>query len=76
MLTLTSSMKEIDIRRSITALCKSKFPLLKTHQFEFVKRERSKITTPTVYHSFNWDFPQVKKLYGQGKLNDWHLLVI
>jgi len=61
-------MKEREIRDQIVTSCERKLPNLKPFDFTFVKRERGKIYTPTFGSDFQFDYCQIKKLCGQGKL--------
>ena len=65
---LHSNMKEVDIKKAIIDSCKRTLPLMNERDIEFVKRDRSKICSPAVEKNFKWNFDQVKKLFGQGKL--------
>eukprot|EP00794_Sanderia_malayensis_P004249 gene4249-4814_t len=57
-----------DIREKITTLFRTKFPLVGSMDFVYVKRERNKISTPATGKNFEWDFNALKGLWGQGKL--------
>jgi len=61
-------MKEREIRDQIVTSCERKLPNLKPFDFTFVKRERGKIYTPTFGSDFQFDYCQIIKLCGQGKL--------
>ena len=52
----------------MTSLFQTKFPHIESFQYDFVKRERNKICTPTTERSFSWNFFALKNLWGQGKL--------
>jgi len=67
-LDLHNNMKEFDIKQKIVNACRTKLPNLKIEDFIFVKREKNKICTPTFGNDFNFDFTQVKKLAGNGKI--------
>ena len=41
---------------------------MRPDHFDFVKRERSKVTTPVVNKSLEWNYKHLKELCGQGKL--------
>ena len=68
MVNLTSEMSEQDIRQTIVSACQSVLPNLTKEQFDFVKRDKGKIYTPIVESSYKFDYPQLKKLIGQGKI--------
>lgn len=68
MINLKSSMTELEIRKIIEKSLKGKLPLLNFNDFKFVKRDRNKIITPCVEKDFKWNFAQIKRLVGQGKL--------
>ncbi len=57
-----------DIKQKITSLFQTKFPHIESFQYDFVKRERNKISTPTTESNFSWNFSALKNLWGQGKL--------
>ena len=57
-----------DIKKKITSLFQTKFPHIESFEYDFVKRERNKICTPTTERSFSWNFSALKNLWGQGKL--------
>ena len=57
-----------DLKQKITSLFQTKFPHIESFQYDFVKRERNKICTPTTERSFSWNFSALKNLWGQGKL--------
>ena len=68
MINLNSEMKEAEIRQKIVVALYSKLPHLKEHAFHFVKRDKGKICTPVTDSDFRFDYAQVKKLSGQGKI--------
>ena len=68
LLDLHNLMSETEIRQSIVDACQNKLPLLKPTDFEFIKRVKGKVCIPTVADNFSWDYPQVKKIAGQGKI--------
>ena len=68
MVNLTSDMSEQDIRQTIVSACQSVLPNLTKEQFDFVKRDKGKIYTPIVESGYKFDYPQLKKLIGQGKI--------
>ena len=55
----------------LTDVFQSKFPLISSNLFEFVKCCRRIISAPTVGNNFKWDFGHIKSLAGQGKLYVW-----
>ena len=57
---LNTEMKEKEIRDIIISACKSKIPNLTRHDFEFVKRDRNRICTPSFDENYAFDYPQVK----------------
>ena len=57
---------EAEIRESINELLKQRFPLVRPDHFDFVKRDRNKVTTPVVNESLKWDYKHLKQLCGQG----------
>ena len=59
---------EAEIRESINELLKQRFPLVRPDHFDFVKRDRNKVTTPVVNESLKWDYKHLKQLCGQGKI--------
>ena len=65
---LGTGQSEREIRQSITDVLKQRFPFLRPEHFDFVKRERNKVTTPVVSKSLEWNYKQVRELCGQGKL--------
>ena len=67
MLNLRHDMVESEIKDEI---CKAIHPRIKINasEFLFVKRERNKIIIPQHDDKFVFNYPQVKKLVGQGKL--------
>ena len=65
---LGTQQEESEIRESITEVLKQRFPFVRSTHFDFVKRERNKISTPIVKESFKWDYKHIKQLCGQGKL--------
>ena len=64
LLDLNNTMKEGEIRERIVNACKNKILDFTSNSFEFVKRERNKICTPTFDENFKFDYSQVKKLAG------------
>jgi len=69
LLNLNTSMNESEIREAIKNALFSKLPNIKSNEFEFVKRIKGKILVPTFNASnFSWDYQQIKKLCGQGKI--------
>jgi len=60
--------KESDIRRMLTDIFKSKFPLINDQDYEFVKRSKNVVTIPSVPDGFDWGFDAIKSLSGQGKM--------
>ena len=56
------------IKESITDLFRTKYKLLSADDFEYVKRDRSKLSCPLTHPGFKWDFQSLKSLWGQGKL--------
>ena len=67
-LNLNTEMKQSEIRFKIKDACSRKLPFLNENDFEFVNRVNGKIIIPTKPDDFNWDYSQVKKLAGQGKI--------
>ena len=65
---LGTGQSEGEIRESITEVLKQRFPFVRPDHFDFVKRERNKVTTPVVSKSLEWNYKHVKELCGQGKL--------
>lgn len=65
---LGTGHSESEIRESITEVLKQRFPFVRPEHFDFVKRERNKVTTPVVNKSLEWNYKHVKELCGQGKL--------
>lgn len=65
---LGTGQSESEIRESITEVLKQRFPFVRPDHFDFVKRERNKVTTPVVGKSLEWNYKHVKELCGQGKL--------
>ena len=65
---LKSTYTEEDIRSELADIFKVKLPFIQKTDFDFVRRERSTITTPVVKADHHWDFKHVKHLCGQGKL--------
>ena len=45
-------MGEDEIRETILEALKQKFPFLKAHEFEFLKRDRTKLMKPLVSNDF------------------------
>ena len=66
--TLSPNDNPREIKQKITSLFQTKFPHLECYHFDYVKRERNKICTPTIEASFTWNFSALKNLWGQGKL--------
>ena len=61
MVDLKTNMKEEKIRVKILNSCKQQLPnLTSTEWFEFVKREKNRIFTPTFEQGFKFDYNQVK----------------
>ena len=65
---LGAGQSESEIRKSITEVLEQRFPFVRPDHFDFVKRERNKVTTPVVNKSLEWNYKHVKELCGQGKL--------
>ena len=65
---LGTGQSESEIRKSITEVLEQRFPFVRQDHFDFVKRERNKVTTPLVNKSLEWNYKHVKELCGQGKL--------
>lgn len=65
---LGTGQTEAEIRESITEVLKQRFPFVKPDHFDFVKRDRNKVTTPVVSKSLKWDYKHLKELCGQGKI--------
>ena len=65
---LGTAQTEKEIRNSICEVIKQRFPYIESHHFDFVKRDRNKITTPVVSKTLMWDYKHIKELCGQGKL--------
>ena len=65
---LGTGQSESEIRESITEILKQRFPFVRPDHFDFVKRERNKVTTSVVRKYLEWKYKQVKELCGQGKL--------
>ena len=65
---LNNEMKEEEIRDIIVRSCKCKLPNLSKNDFVFVKRDQNRICTPSFDESYAFDFAQVKKLAGTGKI--------
>jgi len=63
---ISSDMDYLDIKIKILELINTKFPEVK--EFEFLKRERHLLFTPTVPIDWDWGYENVKALLGQGKL--------
>ena len=57
-----------DIKMKLTDVFQSKFPLISSNLFEFVKCCRRTISAPTVCNNFKWDFGHIKSYAGPGKL--------
>ena len=59
---------DLQIRSKLTALFTKKFPAITAADYEYVKRDRSVISTPVTQPDFMWDFQSTKGLMGQEKL--------
>ena len=66
-LNLNTAMNESEIRCAIKHACSSKL-VMNESEFSFVKRVSGKIIIPTTPDDFCWNYSQVKKLSGQGKI--------
>ena len=60
--------KEEDIKMKLTDVFQSKFALISSNLFEFVKCCKRTISAPTVCNNFKWDFGYIKSLAGQEEL--------
>ena len=56
------------IKESIADLFRTKYKLLPADDFEYVKRDRNKLSCQLTHPGFKWDFQSLKSLWGQGKL--------
>ncbi|XP_066927273.1 uncharacterized protein [Clytia hemisphaerica] len=56
------------IRSSLATLFKTELPLIKSNDFEFVKRIKNGLSVPSAAHGFTYGFDAIKTLAGQGKL--------
>ena len=57
-----------EIRKKLCSLLKTKFELIGPNDFDYVKRDRNKISLPVTQPGFLWNFASLKSLTGQGKL--------
>ena len=57
---LWTGQLESEIRESITEILKQRFPFVRPDHFDFVKRERKKVTTPIVRKSLEWNYKLLK----------------
>ena len=58
-----------EIRKKLCLLLKTKFELIGPNDFDYVKRDRNKISLPVTQPGFLWNFASLKSLTtGQGKL--------
>jgi len=67
-LDLMTSDKEDEIRSKIKEVLQSRIPNVSSLDFSFVKVCRKQVSTPAIKQGHRWDFPQVKSIYGQGKM--------
>ena len=59
--------KEEDIETKLANVFQSKFPLISSNFFEYVKCCRRTIPSPTVCNDFKWNFGHIKSHAGPGK---------
>ena len=65
---LKSDQNEGAIRGELQTVFEKRYPGIGLCDFEFVKRERNMISTPTVKDNYTWDFSHVNHLCGNGRL--------
>ena len=65
---LQANMNEVEVRGNIADAFATKYPLISTYDFEFLKRDRMKLSIPSTSSSFEWNFESLKRIWGQGKL--------
>eukprot|EP00794_Sanderia_malayensis_P012484 gene12484-13767_t len=58
----------VEVKAKITSLFRTKFPLINSGNYDYVKRERSRISIPVTDTNFDWNFAALRGLWGQGKL--------
>ena len=68
LLDLRNDMKDQEIRDKIVSSCRARLPNLKPDSFEYVKMDKNRIYTPIFQEDFKFDYSQVKKLAGNGKI--------
>ena len=61
---LGTGHSEREIRQSITDVLKQHLPFVRPEHFDFVKRERNKVTAPFVSKFMEWNYKQVRELCG------------
>lgn len=64
--TLSQEDKTCEIEEKITSLFKSKFPLISSNQYDYVKRERNKICTPMTGPIFDLELYCIEDSLGTG----------
>ncbi len=65
---LNQEDKAVEIKEKITSLFRTKFPLINSANYDYVKRERNRISTSVTDVKFDWNFTALRGLWGQGKL--------
>ena len=65
---LSPDQSTLGIKETIAESFSVKIPGIEAGDFEFVKRERMKISVPATTSSFEWSFENLKRIWGQGKL--------
>ena len=65
---LSQDENEEAIRTELCSLFQTKYPYITNKDFDFVKRERNKISRPVTKKGHTWGFDHVKHLCGTGKL--------
>eukprot|EP00112_Aurelia_sp_Birch-Aquarium-sp1_P003804 Seg143.7 transcript_id=Seg143.7/GoldUCD/mRNA.D3Y31 product="hypothetical protein" protein_id=Seg143.7/GoldUCD/D3Y31 len=65
---LNQEDKAVEIKEKITSLFRIKYPLINSGNYDYVKRERNRISTPVTDMNFDWNFAALRGLCGQGKL--------
>ena len=65
---LSQDENEEAIRTELCSLFQTKYPYIRNKDFDFVKRERNKISRPVTKKGHTWGFDHVKHLCGTGKL--------
>ena len=66
---LSSNYSEDKNRFALTQLFRTKFSLIQSNNFEFIKREKRVLCTPLVPYGFKWNLESIKALCCQGKLH-------